>query len=410
MWNVKGKNQYAQVETTRVGQVWCLLCSLFKVTPTTKRCLLFVCFVCFVCFVVVFVVTRFKMFQLGESRLNHRKARKHHWFVSVGKQFTTWRDNARIQKEIHLRLDLLLSTKRIKLLHLSFSKQWVKYMHVTKKEYTNRASKAYAYWLHASEAKAFRGWKAAVAKGLALRACVKISNKWQKTYRLGTALHDWKIEMHSLKMFTRRCHTQLHTRFNQWLQYVEQKQKERRFLQRAGRRWRMTSKLKYFIRLKTHARIKNRIRQLFRNFIVQQDKMALHWSLLHWQTAIAGMKEQVDPQTTPTPHVHKSGLCDCLKRFETAVKRDGRGTGTGTNDKSRKRRRRRRRVAGPPLRPFRCSMESHLERRLNDAHKMVQKTMEFGQEQEEQMKGKKPTKKKKQNRRQSTFMRRSHWM
>lgn len=355
------------------------------------------------------------MFQLGESRLNHRKARKHYWFVSVGRVFTTWRGNARIRKEIHLRLDLLLSTKRMKLLHLSFSKQWVKYMHVTKKEYTNRASKAYAYWLHASEAKAFRGWKAAVAKGLALRACVKISDKWQKTYRLGTALHDWKIEMHSLKMFTRRCQKQLHTRFNQWLQYVEQKQNERRFLQRAGRRWRMTSKLKYFIRLKTHARIKNRIRQLFRNFIVQQDKMALHWSLLHWQKAIAAMKEQEDPQTTPTPHVHKNGLCDCLKRFETqCVKSDGSGTGTGTgtNDTRRRRKRRRRRVAGPPLWPFRCSMESHLQRRLNDAHKMVQKTMEFGQEQEEQMKGEKPAKKKKKNtgRRRSTFMRRSHWM
>lgn len=42
-------------------------------------------------------------------------------------------------------------------------------MKITKKEYADRVTRAYSYWLHACEAKAFRGWKSAVARGLALR-------------------------------------------------------------------------------------------------------------------------------------------------------------------------------------------------------------------------------------------------
>ena len=47
--------------------------------------------------------------------------------------------------------------------------KWIKFMKITKNEYADRVTRAYSYWLHACEAKAFRGWKSAVARGLALR-------------------------------------------------------------------------------------------------------------------------------------------------------------------------------------------------------------------------------------------------
>ena len=58
---------------------------------------------------------RARMFRLGESRLNHRKARKHYWFVVVGTCYGVWKKKTRTKKEIKLRINLLFFHKKIKL-------------------------------------------------------------------------------------------------------------------------------------------------------------------------------------------------------------------------------------------------------------------------------------------------------
>ena len=345
---------------------------------------------------------RIKMFRKGESRLNHRKARKHYWFVSVGKMFTKWRDNARTQKEIRLRLDVLLSRKRIKLLHLSFSKQWINYMAITKQEYSDRISRAYKYWLHAVEAKAFRGWKSAVAKGIALRTVFKISKKWHHLYALKKTVRHWHIETYSMHSYANRCYDRMLNQFNQWRAYVEQQQRERRFLQRAGRKWRMSSKNKYFMRWHTYVTTQLHLRNLSQHICRAFTQLTLQFSFLQWQTV---SREMVAAHSAaPQSVAHDNGLCDCLKRYGT--KRNP-VPGVGGHQENRSaRRRRRRRVVGKPLRPFRCSMQCHLERRFQDVHDMVvgvQKENGGTHAMEKQAM-------KKQSRRASAVLRRSHWM
>ena len=121
---------------------------------------------------------RARMFALGESRLNHRKARKHHWFTRVGRAFSVWRRAARQALESRLRIALLLRKKRVSLLHEALIIKWRPYTNALRALLQRKLNRALAYWRNSGMMRAFMGWRAAVARGLALRAALRISHAW----------------------------------------------------------------------------------------------------------------------------------------------------------------------------------------------------------------------------------------
>ena len=283
-------------------------------------------------------------------------------------------------------------------------------MSITKKEYSDRILKAYSYWLHASEAKAFRGWKSAVDRGLALRRIIQISIQWKKRYLLGSFFKSWNITSKIIQIFTvkkMKCKKEI---FQQWLLYIEISQNERRFLLRAGRRWRMSNKSRLFVRWKIKMNVIKRLKLLFTNLMYKHDNNRYKFGFEKIKNYNKNVLQKKDIKT----HQHNQ-LCDCLQRFGTRQQRKENSTATGNRTKGKgKRRRRRRRVVGVPLRPFRCTIESHLERRLMDANEMIADTLKLSHMKslsdvvEVDIKEKKEQ--KISNRRASTVERRSHWM
>jgi len=368
---------------------------------------------------------RARMFRLGESRLNHRKARKHHWFVHVGTTFTRWKERTRLLQERRLRIGLLMLRKRIRLLHTALQIRWKTYMDVTKKEYADRVTKAYSYWLHAAEAKAFRGWKDAVARGISLRRVMHISKKWQLQYQRNKSFQQWKLVSFTLSCLKRRERRRKTQLLAAWLLFVTTMRDERRYLQRAGRRWRRSLKQSLFQRWQWKVRTHQQMRELMKQCMQRNKDGALQWGMDKWKSFWLQWKERDNKHQSNTHHVH-NGLCDCLQRFHSRTSKSN-NTTTKENTmqgrqgqhgqrrrKKRGRGRRRRRVLGEPLRPFRCTVESHLERRLMDAHAMVSKTMSLKKMttlsevmDRDDVKAKE---RRVQNRRESTVLRKSHWM
>ena len=199
--------------------------------------------------------------------------------------------------------------------------------------------------------------------------------------------------------------------------FVERMSEERRYLQRAGRKWRMTSIIYFFQKWKRLLKIK----RIFIHFLNEANKKfkqgQLQWAWDAWNggsdDAIDDDVEKTDNENQKKHHHHGGELCDCLKRFET--KRGRAKEGEQKKERgTRGRRSRRRRTKGKPLRAFQCSAETHLERRLADARVLVQGTLHLtaipslemlvAEEKEVENVN------RQRNRRTSTILRKSHWM
>jgi len=340
------------------------------------------------------------MFRLGESRLKLRKARKHYWFYKCNQYIKLWCLNVRYKKEMSLRLHLILNRARMKLLRWCLHIKWFNFMKITKNEYMNRITKASSHWTHLIEGKAFRGWKAAISKNVLLRKIIVIKARWQKDYVLTTSVRQWKVSTVTIRNYMNRCHTLLHRSYHSWLYFVTLQQKERRYLQRAGRKWRMSSKLKYFKTWKTFVSIQIKVRYLFQKLLVIHEQSAKEWGWSQLHQWYIQSKEEFKLKEEGQHELHKNGLCDCLKRFQTKC--------SSSSSSSNRRRKGRRGRHFPPLRAFNCSMEKHLELRLNDAHDIVKSAIAL--EKTNNNENKKQEMKRHRRRRESTIIRTSHWM
>ena len=386
---------------------------------------------------------RARMFALGESRLNHRKARKHDWFTRVGKSFSIWKRAARQSLEARLRLALLLRKKRVTLLHDAFRNKWRPYTDALRAHLQRKLNRALAYWRNSGMMRAFMGWRASVSQGLALRAALRISDHWRMQYQCGGAIRRWYAETVATRLRLSQEKRILGHRMRRWIFFVSDSQAGRRYLQRAGRRWRNSLKQRCLRRLKVATKTRVRLRSILLKAASSLGvAAALKWAMHRWIRVMQSIIER-ESQERAHAKMHEDGLCDCVRsrfgpiggrarmlqwRKEEAEekawlqkeklrrqqkKMKGQGN-VNTNDahaeKERKQRRKEFRIlkkrrkkrlaikkkmkenakirarerhtsmmvnqaAGKVRAPFRCSLEVHLARRLNDAYTLVNENL-----------------------------------
>eukprot|EP00946_MAST-07B_sp_MAST-7B-sp1_P001570 g1570.t1 len=418
---------------------------------------------------------RARMFALGESRLNHRKARKHHWFTRVGRVFSVWKRAARQALESRLRIALLLRKKRVSLLHTALIIKWRPYTNALRALLQRKLNRALAYWRNSGMMRAFMGWRAAVARGLALRAALRISQQWRMRHLCGGALRVWHVDAVAsrLRAISERRH--LVRRLKQWTIFVSDSQTERRFLQRAGRRWRNLLKRRCVRKWRVSTVSRVNLRKLIIRAASRLAKVeALQWALKRWVRVVAAITE-ADREERLHAKLHSDGLCDCvrarfgpkggrermlqwqreeaeeeawlkkerLRKMRKVSKKGGGGTEENDDDEGRRQRRieymrlrkqrkkrremkkkmhqakRLREMAVPRGKvrtgaskvPFRCSLQAHLTRRINDAYSLVDNNLSSAtsvaaNSQLSSTGGGTRT----QKRRASTVLRQSHWI
>ena len=238
---------------------------------------------------------------------------------------------------------------------------------------------------------------------------LRISHQWRSTYQRRQSFHVFK--RHALQQ---RLQEKVENRIKKISMerlkiFVERMSEERRYLQRAGRKWRMTSIIFFFQKWRRLLRIK----KIFVHFLNEASKKfeqgQLQWAWDVWNGDDDDNAVDEEKEDQKKHHHHGGELCDCLRRFETK-----RGRKDGGQKRETRGRRRRRRTKGKPLRAFQCSAETHLERRLADARVLVQGTLHLtaipslemlvAEEKEVENIN------RQRNRRTSTILRKSHWM
>ena len=239
---------------------------------------------------------------------------KHHWFARVGRAFSLWKRAARQALEGRLRLALLLRKKRLFLLHAAFCLTWRPYTDALRELLQRKLNRALAYWRNSGMMRAFMGWRDAVAQGLALRAALRVSQRWRMRHQCGGALRRWRVDtvVTRLRIVTER--RQLALRIRQWEIFVSDSQTERRFLQRAGRRWRSSSKRRCLRRWRAISRARAHLRGTILRAVSRLGAgAALQWAIRRWVGAVAAMSN-AEREHRLHAQLHADGLCDCVRQ------------------------------------------------------------------------------------------------